>query len=216
MVQGLSNANFSTPEDGQNPRMQMYLWTDEAANNFTVNAPPSDEALDIEYVNSQAGFGPGIPLVPITADLVLVTDETGGDPYDACENIANGDELEGKIAVIRRGTCEFGFKVLAAENEGALAVIIVNNAAGAPITMGAGDVGNSVTIPSIMLTSAQGQDIMDALENGDLVNGTLVNGAAGLVAFDSSFDNVIIAHEYGHGISIRLDRRCEQFRLLIQ
>ena len=94
---GLSNANFSTPEDGQNPRMQMYLWTDEAANNFTVNAPPSDEALDIEYVNSQAGFGPGIPLVPITADMVLVTDETGGDPYDACESIANGDELKARL-----------------------------------------------------------------------------------------------------------------------
>ncbi|MDA0972523.1 MAG: T9SS-dependent M36 family metallopeptidase [Bacteroidetes bacterium] len=201
---GLSNANFSTPEDGQNPRMQMYLWTDETANNFTVNAPPSDEALDIEYVNSQAGFGPGIPIDPITADLVLVTDESGGDPYDACESIANGDEIEGKIAVIRRGTCEFGFKVLAAENEGALAVIIVNNAAGAPVTMGAGAVGGSVTIPSIMLSSEQGQAIVDALENGDLVNGTLINGAAGLVAFDSSFDNVIIAHEYGHGISIRL------------
>lgn len=201
---GLSNANFSTPTDGQNPRMQMYLWTDETANNFSVNAPPSDESLDIEYINSTAGFGPAIPITPITADLVLVTDETGGDPFDACESIANGADLEGKIAVIRRGTCEFGFKVLAAENEGAVAVIIINNVAGNPVTMGAGAVGGSVTIPSIMLSLEQGQAILDALENDELVNGTIVNGSAGLVAFDSSFDNGVIAHEYGHGISIRL------------
>ncbi len=201
---GTNNANFSTPNDGQRPRMQMYIWSSSANNNFTVNAPPSDEALDIEYTNSNADFGPDIPSVPITADLVLVTDESGGDPNDACEDILNGDDIEGKIAVIRRGDCEFGFKVLAAENEGAVAVIIVNNVAGDPVAMGGGVFGNSVNIPSIMLSSAEGESIIDALENGDLVNGTIVDDSAELVAADSDFDNGIIAHEYGHGISNRL------------
>ncbi|NNK79900.1 MAG: metalloprotease, partial [Flavobacteriales bacterium] len=39
---GLNNANFATPPDGIRPRMQMYLWADNAANSdFSVNAPPS-------------------------------------------------------------------------------------------------------------------------------------------------------------------------------
>ncbi|MFT4660647.1 MAG: extracellular elastinolytic metalloproteinase [Patiriisocius sp.] len=199
-----NNANFSTPADGTRPRMQMYLWTSSESNNFIVNAPPSDESLDVEYANSLAGFGPDIPTIPLTADLVLVTDETGGDPNDACEDILNGDDIEGKIAVIRRGECEFGFKILAAEDEGAVAVIIVNNVAGGPVAMGAGALGSSVTIPSLMLSSGQGEAIIDALANGDLVNGTIVDDSAELIANDSSFDNGIIAHEYGHGISIRL------------
>ncbi|NNC82393.1 MAG: T9SS type A sorting domain-containing protein, partial [Flavobacteriales bacterium] len=202
---GLNNANFSTPTDGTRPRMQMYLWTDgSGSSDFFVNSPPTDASLDITYENSNAAFGPGIPSIPIIADLVLVTDGSGGDEFDACEDIANGSELNGKIAVIRRGSCEFGFKVLAAEEEGAVAVIIVNNVSGDPVTMGAGDVGGLVSIPSIMLSAAQGQPIMNALEDGEIVNGTLVDGSADLVAFDSSFDNGIVAHEYGHGISIRL------------
>lgn len=201
---GTNNANFSTPIDGQRPRMQMYLWSPSINSNFTVNAPPSDIVLDVDYSNSLAGFGPDIPTVPIIADLVLVTDDSGGDPNDACETISNGADLEGKIAVIRRGECEFGFKILAAENEGAVAVIIVNNVSGDPVTMGAGALGNSVTIPSLMLSSVQGEPIIDALENGDLVNGTIVNDSAGLIAADSDFDNGIVAHEYGHGISNRL------------
>ena len=36
-------------------------------------------------------------------------------------------KLAGKIAVIRRGTCEFGFKALALKMQGAVAVIMVNN-----------------------------------------------------------------------------------------
>ncbi|MAN59599.1 MAG: hypothetical protein CMC08_07165 [Flavobacteriaceae bacterium] len=200
---GTNNANFSTPPDGFNPRMQMYLWSASgpAGKPFTVNNGP----LAGEYTAVPATFGSPLPETPITEDLVLVEDSDVGistDPNDACDPILNGVDLTGKIAVIRRGECEFGFKVLSAENAGAIAVIMVNNVASAPIAMGPGDNGGSVTIPSVMVTQADGEAIIAALENNETINGSLFE--TGPYAIDGDLDNGIIAHEYGHGISNRL------------
>lgn len=200
---GTNNANFSTPPEGGNPRMQMYLWNPAGppGEPLTINNGP----LAGDYTAVPAGFGAPLPVVPITADLVLVLDDNAGvsvDTYDACDNITNGGALAGKIAVIRRGECEFGFKILAAENEGAIAAIIVNNVAGAPITMGAGAVGGSVTIPSVMVNQADGEAIITQLEIPAVVNGSLFE--TGPYMIDGDLDNGIVAHEYGHGISIRL------------
>lgn len=193
---GTNNANFGTPEDGQNPRMQMYLWGNGGAS----------QSLEITTVGPLQGFydgveaviGPGLPVSTLNADLVLFDDATG-DAYDACEAAVNGSSLAGKIVVIRRGTCAFGDKIFAAQNEGAIAVIVVNNQGGAATAMGGTDPG--VTIPAIMVTMADGEAIIAALETGNL-NGSL--GDFGPFDFDSSLDNGIVAHEYGHGISTRL------------
>ncbi|PIV50375.1 MAG: peptidase [Flavobacteriaceae bacterium CG02_land_8_20_14_3_00_34_13] len=200
---GTNNANFSTPPEGNKPRMQMFLWSPAGppGTPLTINNGP----LAGNYTATSANFGPGLPLVPLTADLALVLDDDAGvstDPNDGCDNITNGPSLVGKIVVIRRGECEFGFKVLAAETQGAVAVIIVNNVPTAPIAMGPGAVGGSVTIPSIMVGQADGEAIILSLANGDIINGTLVE--TGPFQLDGDFDNGIIAHEYGHGISIRL------------
>lgn len=199
---GTNNANFATPADGSRPRMQMYLWSPSSTNLFTVNAPPSPAALDIFYTNSTAQFGPAVPSTPITTDLALAVDNGGVDIYDACETITNGGSLNGKIVVIRRGDCTFVSKVQAAQDEGAVAVIIVNNVAGGVVTM-AGTSG-TINIPSIMISQAEGQPIIDDLINGITVNGTLVDNNGTQYDLDGDLDNMIIAHEYGHGISTRL------------
>jgi len=93
-------------------------------------------------------------------DTVMLADDSL-----ACTAITN--DLTGKVALVYRGTCEFGAKALAAQNAGAIAVIIVNNIAGAPIAMGAGAVGGSVTIPTVMISQADGDAIHDAMEAGD-------------------------------------------------
>jgi len=38
---GSNNANFFSPVDGQNSRMQMFLWTSGDGDQLRVNAPPS-------------------------------------------------------------------------------------------------------------------------------------------------------------------------------
>ena len=45
---------------------------------------------------------------------------------DGCEEIINAEELNGKIAFLDRGGCQFGFKALQAQNAGAIGVIVAN------------------------------------------------------------------------------------------
>ena len=198
---GTNNANFATPPDGSNPRMQMYLWSGALEGDIlTINNGP----LAGGYFGIPAGFGGPIP-AGLTEDLALVEDDDSGastDPNDACDPIINGGDLNGKIAVIRRGECEFGFKALAAQNEGAVAVIMVNNVAGDPIVMGGGVFGDQVTIPLFMLSNEDGEPIIAELMVAT-VNGT-INAVVEGEPIDGDLDNGIVAHEYGHGISNRL------------
>ncbi len=197
---GTNNANFATPPDGQSGRMQMFLWSPSTAPEILTIPSGS---LAGTYSGIPAAFGGAVPTdVPISGSLVLAIDETTPDPYDACEEIQNGAALSGNIAVIKRGVCEFGFKVLAAENLGAIAVIIINNVPGNPITMAPGADGGSVTIPSIMISETDGAALIAALEAGESITGDIIN--MGPYSRDGDLDNGIVAHEYGHGISIRL------------
>ncbi|MBC3846046.1 T9SS-dependent M36 family metallopeptidase [Winogradskyella echinorum] len=198
---GFNNANFGTPPDGFNPRMQMFLWSPPGVS-VSPRVIIDDGSLAGTYEGVGAGFGDIFSITPITSSLVLATD-TGTDIYDACEGITNSAALNGNIAVIRRGTCEFGAKVLAAENAGAVAAIVVNNEPGAAIVMGAGAQGDFVSIPSLMLPQAIGESLISALINGDNITASLL-GPDITDFIDGDFDNGIIAHEYGHGISNRL------------
>ena len=197
---GTNNANFATPGDGVKPRMQMFLWDGALTSGplLTINDGP----LAGDYEGVPAAFGGEIN--DLTEDLILVEDDPSGtsDTNDACDEITNGSDLSGKIAVIRRGECEFGFKALAAQNEGAVAVIMVNNVEGDAITMAGGAVGDQVTIPLFMVSNIIGEPIIEELLTGT-VNGT-INGVTVGPMIDASLDNEIIAHEYGHGISNRL------------
>ena len=197
---GTNNANMATPPDGSNPRMQMYLWTGGAQSLLTINDP---SFLAGDYVSSPpAAFGPDIPAGGITADVVIGSDGVGPDEYDVCEGISNPGELSGKIAIVNRGTCLFTEKVSAAQDAGALAVIVVNNEPNGVINMGGTD--PSIAIPSIMVTQADGNDLIDAIEEGETVNATLSGEPDGSSILDASFDNGIIVHEYIHGLTNRL------------
>lgn len=204
---GQNNANFSTGADGVPGRMQMYLWSAPGlvqGTFLTINNGP----LAGVYNTTIALFGSPVPTTPLTADLALVTDDNSGatstDPHDGCDVFLNPTDLQGKIAVIRRGNCDFVAKVMAAENAGAIAVIMVNNVIDDPINMGGTDPG--ITIPSIMIYQSDGEAIITALLNNETINATLLDDGSGvdLNRRDGDLDNVIVAHEYGHGISIRL------------
>ena len=90
-----------------------------------------------DYPAIQASFGE--PLTSITGNLVLVDDGTALNPNLGCNPAVNSGEIAGNIAVIERGSCFFDIKVKNAENAGAIAVLVVNNVAGAPIIMGGDD-----------------------------------------------------------------------------
>ena len=193
---GTNNANFATPDDGFSGRMQMYLWPSGAPAILKVHSP-----LDIagDYSAVEAAFGPELN-VPITSDIVLINDGTAPNS-DGCSAAVNASEISGKIAVVDRGSCPFVDKTQFAESAGAIAVIVINNNASAPIAMsGSGAFG----IPSVMISQADGNLLKAQLANGEKVNVTLSKlGNAGADR-DGSLDNGIVIHEYGHGVSNRL------------
>jgi len=81
------------------------------------------------------------------------------DPNDGCTAFTNASAVAGKIAIVRRGTCGFAVKAKNAQNAGATAVIISNNAAGAgPVGMGGSD--STVTIPAISIGTSDGNALI--------------------------------------------------------
>lgn len=194
---GMNNANFGTPPDGEAGQMQMYLWRAGTDSTLTINSPANVAGV---YVNALAGFGPPLPEIPLTADIVLVVDDLAPE-NDGCDLITNGSAIAGNIALVDRGECTFVSKVLALQDNGATAVIVINNVPGDPIAMG-GSGGEDIVIPSVMISESDGELIKQALEDGP-VNGTLQSLNPEELR-DCDFDNGIIAHEYGHGVSTRL------------
>lgn len=153
---------------------------------FNVNNGP----LLGQHQSVPAGFGGAFTTDGLTEDLVLLLDEgSDPDPNDGCEPVTNSGDLAGKIAVIRRGVCEFGFKVLVAQNAGAIAVVVINNVEGPPILMGGGDFGDQVTIPALMISDVTGAAIVAELEAGNTVNSSMFFTDYNMYAFIKVFNS---------------------------
>jgi extracellular elastinolytic metalloproteinase len=194
---GTNNANMATPPEGFSPSMQMYIWKDPTLINILTIASPAINAAS--FGGSIADFNGGIPN-PVFGEFVLVDDATGVNNNDGCESAQN--TIAGKIAFIDRGGCFFTNKIEAAEAAGAIAVVIMNNSPNGTIAMG-GTPTVAINIPAIMISQADGLTIRTLLNAGTTLNGSIQSPST-ISDRDSDFDNGIIAHEYGHGISNRL------------
>ncbi len=200
---GRNNANMSTPEDGERPQMQQYLWTDPVGIiKVTVLTPPN---IAGDYVVGTAAFG--ATSFNISADVALADDGVAGAAVppstvvgaanDGCETpFVNAAATAGKVVLIDRGYCSFAIKAKNAQTNGAIGVIILNNAAGAPGMSGADP---TITIPVLSLSQADGVKL-----KAELVNGLRVTMLNNSIDKDSTVDAAIVAHEWGHYISNRL------------
>ena len=191
-----NNANFATPADGSRPRMQMYLWTRPDQDRFQVASPSTIAGT---YASSGASFGPPLTPTPLTGKLVLAVD---GVSPEGCNAFTNAEAIRGNVAVVYRGTCAFVQKVQNAQAAGAIAVVVINNQPGLLTMGGVEDPAYPITIPSVMVTEDAGATIRQVMDSGNEVIVSLKDDPAPDV--DGDFDNGIIVHEYGHGISNRL------------
>jgi PA domain/Secretion system C-terminal sorting domain len=132
---------------------------------------PSNAGVVRGYVSVEAAFGPGItdpiedyPIVLMNDGSTALVTGTVGTTDDGCQSTPQ--DLTGKIALIRRGNCNFTAKVQAAELRGAVAVIVMNNGPLGimePIVMGGDDPG--ITIPSLMISGTDGNLLLANLTN---------------------------------------------------
>ena len=197
---GVDNAYFSPGADGDSSSMHMFLWPQPFRLQFMVTAPASIAGT---YPALESALGVVFPASPLSGKLVLATDGSA-TPGAACApgGLTNAAAIKDNIALIDRGSCNFTVKILAAQKAGAVAVVIINNVAGAPIVIGGAP--NGITIPSLMISLADGNRIKAALAASNPVTVAVQRMPPLLADRDGSFDDLIVAHEYTHGISTRL------------
>ena len=201
----MDNSNFSTPPDGLHPRMQMFLWSRPAYWVTLVgNSPQSiaDTILAKTSVISNIA-----EKADITSNVVYYNNSTSG--HNGCVTPSNASQLNGKIALIDRGTCNFNVKVENAQAAGATAVIVGDTLPANRSTLiemvyqtrndGSYVFDQKVTIPSIFIVRTDADNFRNLLNTNQAVNVTLSS-----INIDGSLDNAVIAHEYTHGISNRL------------
>ncbi len=122
-----------------------------------------------EFPLKEAAFTPALrDTGPVSGQLVTAA--------DACTPLAGGSPLSGRIALVRRGSCDFQVKVGHAADAGAIAVVVYGNDDddGAPITMTGRRA--SVTIPAVMISRNDGASFVARLAAGDALQITLQKG----------------------------------------
>jgi hypothetical protein len=135
---------------------------------MTVDSPASIAGV---YDVGAASFGPPLSDPGLTGTLVQAldpADAAGPTATDACSPITNGAEVAGNIALVDRGTCGFVVKVKNCQDAGAIAVVVADNAVGAP-PAGLGGADPTIVIPAVRITLDDGNLIKPELAGGVVV-----------------------------------------------
>lgn len=147
---------------------------------FSVQPPSSLSGnYDHTYLNGSGTiFWPNVPDMENSANAVegeiaMALDATTADSLVGYPVVS---DVNGKIAVIYRGSYSFAGKIWRAQEAGAIGVVMVNNVEDpALITMSAeGDTAEWVTIPAVFVTMATGATLRDEVIAGGL-NGFIGN-----------------------------------------
>jgi len=146
--------------NGNNVATNVPIVLQKGAPNLQVTSPASVAG---SYLVGTAAFGPVLGSPGVTAEVMPVVDQAPNTGL-ACNPLSalNAAAVNGKIALVDRGTCTFVIKVKNAQNAGAVGVLVVNNAAGTP-PAGLGGTDPTITIPAVMITQADGNSLKAAL-----------------------------------------------------
>jgi hypothetical protein len=134
---------------------------DNRRSSFRVNIPASLQGYKIIEESTTTGTSPWGRGIDSTWENFPVAFDPNN--LDGCTPFSSPTYFAGKFALINRGDCEFGAKALNAQNAGARGVILVNNLLGVA-GMGAGASGASVTIPVVMVTTADGNAMRSSIQ----------------------------------------------------
>lgn len=133
---------------------------------FTVDSEALEPAFSIEGAITAPP-----PAEGVTGNVVAI------QPARACNSdgpVQNPDAINGNIALIARGVCNFSEKILAAQGAGATAVLVYSDSR-LPTAMGGSAAG--ITIPGRMITNEYGLNIAAVLDAGSTVTATWTDNA---------------------------------------
>ncbi len=122
---------------------------------------------------AEGGLGPSLRDVgPISGPVaVAVDDGSSGDPTFLCG--PSTVDLTGKIALVQRGACTFSTKYLNAQDAGAIAIIVYNDAARGDALVNMGGDSTGISIPGVFIGNSDGTAIASAIAGSSTVSATL-------------------------------------------
>ncbi|MBB1489796.1 peptidase, partial [Oceanospirillum sp. D5] len=112
---------------------------------------------------------------------LVIADDGGVVPEEGCSPLINSANMAGKIAVIRRGSCNFTAKIQNAQDAGAIAVIVANHNNPdsdpnyVPYVNMYGVTDPEFTIPSIFINFDDGETIINAIRRRERITATIVD-----------------------------------------
>lgn len=120
---------------------------------------------DYPLMPALEGAGP-VKLTPdvLSSGIAVAAGIEDGVPGTACEPLDNPEELKGRAVLVSRGECLFPIKYQHVQDAGGIAVIVVNSSdsVNGLFVMG-GLYPDTILIPGLMITSTDGQRLLDAL-----------------------------------------------------
>ena len=155
-----------------------------------ITGPNAGAAVGTYEVGA-ASFGPQLSTTAVVGQIMPVVDQANGtglacNPFSA----ANALAVNGRIAMVDRGTCAFAVKVKNAQNAGAVGVVVADNTAGGP-PAGLGGADATIVIPAVRITLGDANILKARLK-------TRSRTASGVVA-DLSVDGSRLAGTDGFG-----------------
>jgi len=154
---------------------------------MTVNSPGG---IAGELSVGTASFGSQLTAAGVTGQVVAAADPAdslGPSTTDGCSPLTNASAIAGNIALVDRGptggNCTFVLKARNCQNAGAIAMLIADNVSDSP-PAGMGGTDDSITIPAVRITLADGATLRSNLSSG--VNVTLRVNPAVRAGADSS------------------------------
>ncbi|MEF2279549.1 S8 family serine peptidase [Deinococcus sp. YIM 134068] len=153
--------------------------------NFTITPDGSRVGYLLATGSKDATSGASLPITKLSTSTPTTTNDgcsvNGVSPYAA-------GSLTGKAVLIRRGTCTFREKALNAQNAGAGAVILYNNAPGfiSPTVAGSANDNVEIEIPVASVLRSDGEKI-----DGLIASGVTLTFNAETSVFDSPTGNAI-------------------------
>ena len=171
-------------------RRKAQALLDPPSNRVIVNSPSPAAG---SYTYAQATYGPAVQAAGVSGAFALVNDGSA-TPTLGCGPLVGFPA--GAIAVVDRGSCNYTVKTLNAQAAGAVAVVVLNNVAGAPPVPGG--TAPAATIPTVQISQNDGA----VLKAGLPATGRLLPSAGN--AARVGIDSVAWGHEGGNDVTIEV------------